>query len=1364
MTSELKNQMPLVYFVCEGSSRLFNHAEMLRNEGYRVHCFESHLAALECSEEAKFPDIFVTTPFLTTIDTWQFIYLIRELAAGRHLQIPVLILAKATVDIPTMAMSTGLTSLNFLAYPIDKKTMMDRVAQLLEQDRNPVEKTILVHAENDLFPDMHQQILEASHFRIVKIEDLYRLTDKDVPYYRHMFLLGATKFDKKLKQNLHVVSQRFPDLPIIVMAQNVSIKQTMELVSMGVSSVVPAPCSAGTLCKYCHNASLQFLFRRWEKYASLREKEFEDNEQLYRKVVESQNDLMCKWLPDTTLTYVNNTFCQMLRSSRKNLVGKPISQVIIPDSKTSIEVLTREIMETGQTQAFEHGYIDKQGHTRWHHWTCSPVFSADNIPTEILAVGRDISDLKTLEMNLARNNAELESLITTIPNQFWYLSDPDTYRSANQTHADFLGKSITSLTDCPLTTIYSPDDVKPWRAITMEVIEKRQTVSAERMLTSRSGHRCLLAVTETPCFDENGTIRFVVCSARDVTEERMNEFNLAYKAEFEHLISRISSEFVQVDASVSERVITGSLEKIVHFTGIDRAYICLDEDRDFTGIPQFAWTTETAFPLARGIHREHEWFMKILKELKPVCIANTSAFPPDAGKEEEYCRINQIKSLLIVPIEQNRKLVGYIVLEAIHTTINWEPEIQSLLKFYGEIFFTTLQKTRAWNFIESERDFGIAVNMAQSLDDLLTICLDYLIAIADMDSGGIYIVNDADNSLELVEHKNLSQDFIETNHSFQTVTSQYSIVSDGQPMYVDQEKMMTPSRKYLAEEGLTTYGVFPITFENRIVACVNLGSRTRKRMSDLAKAAVETVVSRLGSLITKVKMEDAIRRNWNNLDTLFNSMKDYLFAVDDQGIIRHANKACQNNLGYTPADLLQMRIDEFYPEDYKDEITALMKTETDMSVAGGATQLVRADGSRLPVDIRLVRGEWLGAPVWFVFNHDVEELKEAEKRRILLERQVQQAQKVESLSRMAGAIAHRFNNLLMGIIGNLELIRMQVDPESRILDKLNQAESAAQRATDLGRLMLTYVGQVGTNRVHCDLTDVTRRLMPLLTASAPSCVKFEMEFTENLPMISADVGGLHQIIMNLASNSWESFGADGGRIHLETGLHEITDDFDEPLVENEMLRPGDYVYFAITDNGSGMDKETVDRMFDPFFSTKFTGRGLGLSTVLGIVRAHEGAISVISEKGISTRVTLWFPALKEKRVALQSVFGQEMPEGFVNKVILLADDEDDVREVALQMLEKLGYSVIPVSDGEKAVTVFESNPSIIDYVICDVKMPGRDGWDVMDSIRRIRSDVPVILVTGFGVTDSEMQHRSKPDGMIQKPYRFQNLIKVLNKD
>ena len=926
MSAETRKKIPLVYFVCNGGNRLFNHADILRGVGYEVHCFDNHITALDCCEESRLPDIVVTTPFSTTIDTWQFVYLLQKAAEAKNVHIPILILARATVDIATMAICTGLAARNFMIYPIDSEEFLQRVSGFLRTDHPPQTKIVLVYAADELFPESHKTTLEKAHFEVIRMPFNEAFSDQKFPESSHMILIGADRFDKKLKQNLRTVFQNLPDVPVGVLAKNLTQKHAVELVSMGVSMVIPCPCEPGDLLKSCHDAAIHFLFRRWDSQANLRDREYEDREFLYKKVVESQNDLLCKWLPDTTLTYVNNAFCQILKTSRKNLVGTSISQVIIPETPKSIENLTRQIIATCQVQTFEHGYIDKSGNTRWHHWTCTPIQSVDGVPVEILAVGRDISDRKRLELNLARNNVELESLLATVPNQFWYLTDPGTYRFANKTHADFLGVSVSQLTDCPIEKIYAPDDVESWRRLGLEVCETRRSITSEQMLTAGSGDRRLLAVTETPCLDETGAVRFIVCSARDVTEERMNEFNLAYRAEFEHLISTISSEFVHVEASVAERVITTSLETIAQFTGVDRAYICLEEDQEFSGIPQFFWKTEAAFPMARGIHSAHTWFMKTLNELKAVYIPDPAGIPAEAVKEVEYLRVNQIQSLLIVPIDQNRSLAGYIVFEAVHPHIVWEPDIQTLLKFYGEIFLTTLMKTRVWNFIESERDFGLAVNLATSLDELLTICLDYLIAISDMDCGGIYIVNDLEKTLELIINKNLSQDFIDANRSFKNISKQFATVAAGHPVYVDQEKLMTPSQKSKKEEGLTSYAVFPVVFENNLVACVNIGSRSRKRMSDFAKAAAETVVSRLGSLIAKTRIEEVIRRNWTNLDTLFNSMNDYLFAVDDQGYIRHANMACQSGLGFSSERLSEMRIQDFYPEEYRNRIVSLLES------------------------------------------------------------------------------------------------------------------------------------------------------------------------------------------------------------------------------------------------------------------------------------------------------------------------------------------------------------------------------------------------------------------------------------------------------
>jgi two-component system, cell cycle sensor histidine kinase and response regulator CckA len=372
-----------------------------------------------------------------------------------------------------------------------------------------------------------------------------------------------------------------------------------------------------------------------------------------------------------------------------------------------------------------------------------------------------------------------------------------------------------------------------------------------------------------------------------------------------------------------------------------------------------------------------------------------------------------------------------------------------------------------------------------------------------------------------------------------------------------------------------------------------------------------------------------------------------------------------------------------------------------------------------------------------------------------------QAQKMESLSRMAGAIAHRFNNLLMGVIGNLELAKMLAGEDSRVAKKISQAESASHRAVDLGKLMLMYVGQIGTNRVVCSLSDVIEKTLPLVQASAPTGIVFETELDANLPPVEADIASLQHVLMNLASNAWESFEDEQGLIHIETTIANVPETFADGFVENETLPNGDYLCLTVTDNGSGMDKETRERMFDPFYTTKFTGRGLGLSAVLGIVRAHKGGIVVYSEKNISTRISILIPPIKKNTNLVFIKSSEERSSIPQKQIILLVDDENDVREVAKQMLENLGCIVIQAANGQTAKQLMEKHQAHINGVICDIKMPDMNGWETIAAIRNIRSDIPFAMVTGFGLTAADMKNKPEPKVLIQKPYRQDNLLTFL---
>ena len=257
-------------------------------------------------------------------------------------------------------------------------------------------------------------------------------------------------------------------------------------------------------------------------------------------------------------------------------------------------------------------------------------------------------------------------------------------------------------------------------------------------------------------------------------------------------------------------------------------------------------------------------------------------------------------------------------------------------------------------------------------------------------------------------------------------------------------------------------------------------------------------------------------------------------------------------------------------------------------------------------------------------RHEITMREQAEKERLGFQRRLQQAQKTESLGRMAGAVAHHFNNLLFIVSGNLELIREDLPPQSEAVENLDAAEKATHRATNLGRLMLTYVGQGVNIGSRCDLSCEVSRIVPLVEPAMPDNVRLEVELGSGLPGLNIGPDEVRGIVTNLVENAWESMDGKAGTIWIVTGKISCDQAYLERANWIEGCTPGEYVYIDVTDDGCGMDAETIERMFDPFYTTKFTGRGLGLATVAGIVRAGGGAVVVSSEPGTGATVRVLF--------------------------------------------------------------------------------------------------------------------------------------------
>ncbi len=405
-----------------------------------------------------------------------------------------------------------------------------------------------------------------------------------------------------------------------------------------------------------------------------------------------------------------------------------------------------------------------------------------------------------------------------------------------------------------------------------------------------------------------------------------------------------------------------------------------------------------------------------------------------------------------------------------------------------------------------------------------------------------------------------------------------------------------------------------------------------------------------------------------------------------------------------------------------------------------------------------------GAPLFFQgIMLNITERKYAEKEQLSLERQVLQAQKLESLGVLAGGIAHDFNNLLTGILGNADLALLDLSPVSPARQNIQDIETAAHRAAELCRQMLAYSGKGHFVIEPVDISEIIREMSHILDVSINKKSILKYNLSDVPVIIMADATQIRQVIMNLLMNASEALSDNSGMISISTGLAHYDCSYLFEVYMDENLQEGVYACLEVTDTGCGMDSETKEKLFDPFFSTKVTGRGLGLSAVLGIVRGHNGVLRVSSELGEGTTFRILFPANAGYPELESEEMGKEL-EWHGHGTILIVDDEETVRAVGRHMLERLGFTVITTEDGLKAVEIFREKYNEIDCVLLDLTMPHMDGEEAFREMRRIRSDIRIIMSSGYNKQEIYRRFAGKGmTGFIHKPYVMKELQKVIRK-
>jgi len=385
---------------------------------------------------------------------------------------------------------------------------------------------------------------------------------------------------------------------------------------------------------------------------------------------------------------------------------------------------------------------------------------------------------------------------------------------------------------------------------------------------------------------------------------------------------------------------------------------------------------------------------------------------------------------------------------------------------------------------------------------------------------------------------------------------------------------------------------------------------------------------------------------------------------------------------------------------------------------------------------------------------DITERKESEAA-------LRQSQKLESLGVMSGGIAHDFNNLLTAILGNSNLATMHLSPESPAIPFLQQIEKAALRAADLTRQLLAYAGKGQFQVIEVDLNRLVVEMTQLLTVSLSKKAVVRYDLSPGLPLISADSSQMQQLVMNLVTNASEAIGdAASGLITVRTGVQMVDEATISGLLPALPLTPGRFVTLEVSDTGCGMTPEVRDRIFDPFYTTKFTGRGLGLSAMLGILRGHHGSLKVYSEPGRGSVFKLFLPTLTlspEDRLPRPAT-GEWQGRG----TLLLVDDEPGALAVARGLSEALGFQVLEAVDGREAVDLFKLRHAEITAVLMDLTMPHLDGRQAFLRMQELDPKIPVVLTSGYSEQDVLADFLGKGlAGFLPKPYQSTEFLSVI---
>ncbi len=886
------------------------------------------------------------------------------------------------------------------------------------------------------------------------------------------------------------------------------------------------------------------------------------------------------------------------------------------------------------------------------------------------------------------------------------------------------------------------------------------------------GHQMICQVILNPIMEADQSVRRIVGIATDITERKRAEADLQYRLAFEALITKVSTDFINLRSADIAAGIHRALASIGEFVGVDRAYVFQMHDEGRLASNTFEWCAPGIAPQQdslqrRALDRELPWFAAKIRNLEVFYVPRVKELPPEAAAEKREFEQHDIQSLIVVPLVHQGMLVGFLGFDAVRQEKSWTEENIILVKMVGDILVNALARQRteeALYFDEARLEALVSLGQMQDspIRNIANFAMEEGVRLTRSKIGYLALLNPEETVLTMyawsaaamkecrVPHKAITYQVDETGLWGEAVRQR-------RPIITNDYEAPSPYKKGYPEGhvAIRRHLNVPIFEGSHIVAVVGVGNK-EEPYDEADVRQLTLLMDGMWKLVQRRQAEENLAAEKERLAVTLSSIGDAVIATDMEGRIKLMNHVAADLTGWSQAEALDRPVEEVFHiireetrEVCDSPVAHIIKTGEPKSLANNTVLVARDGRERLIADsgapIIDARQRVIGVVLVF---RDVTFKKKTEEELLKME-------KLRSLGILAGGIAHDFNNILTGILGNISLAMMYADQDRKELKpRLQEAEKASFRARDLVQQLLTFAKGGAPVKKLAAMPEIVEESAEF--ALRGSQVRCEFELPEDLWPVEVDEGQISQVVQNLVINASQAMPG-GGVITIEARNRLLTAAAGVPLPE------GPYVELSIMDQGIGIPPEHLPRIFDPYFSTKQQGSGLGLATVYSIMQKHEGHIAVTSQLGRGTTFTILLPATPRELLGAHDT-PPEIMRGTGR--VLVMDDEDLVRDVAARILTYLGYEVTVAVEGAEAVELYRTARATgrpFDAVILDLTVPG--GMGGRETIRKLQELDPGVkaLVSSGYAEDATMTHYLDYGfaGVVQKPYKAADISLAL---